>query len=165
MTELPENQHPEKIPAMQKAEYDDLVRRGTVARIAFSGTEYPYIAPFLYVFDERNMYFLSTRYGRKMHLFAQNLAVSVEIEEVSPEMSAYRFVTMQGKLAEVTDPGKMREIRRMFAVRIIRKELAATSLAALGHHPSDDPRKLVEEDRSMVWKLTAVRNIVALKEP
>ena len=32
------------------------------------------------------------------------------------------------------------------------------------NRPSDDPGKLVEEDRTMVWKLTAVRDIVALKE-
>ncbi|HJK12673.1 MAG TPA: pyridoxamine 5'-phosphate oxidase family protein, partial [Methanocorpusculum sp.] len=80
---------PEKIPAMQKDEYDALIRRGILARIAFSGTEHPYIAPFMYVFDEHNLYFLSTRYGRKMDLFAKNPAVSVEIEEVAPDMSAY----------------------------------------------------------------------------
>ena len=118
----------------------------------------------MYVFDEHNLYFLSTRYGRKMDLFAKNPSVSVEIEEVTPDMSAYRFVTLQGKLAEVTDAEKMREIRSMFAERIAGKTVSANSLAALGYRPSDDPGKLVEEDRTMVWKLTAVRDIVALKE-
>lgn len=155
---------PEKIPAMRKDEYDALIRRGILARIAFSGTEHPYIAPFMYVFDEHNLYFLSTRYGRKMDLFAKNPAVSVEIEEVAPDMSAYRFVTLQGNLAEVTDTEKMREIRSMFAERIARKTVSANSLAALGYRPSDDPGKLVAEDRTMVWKLTTVRDIVALKE-
>ena len=149
---------------MQKDEYDALIRRGILARIAFSGTEHPYIAPFMYVFDEHNLYFLSTRYGRKMDLFAKNPSVSVEIEEVTPDMSAYRFVTLQGKLAEVTDAEKMREIRSMFAERIAGKTVSANSLAALGYRPSDDPGKLVEEDRTMVWKLTTVRDIVALKE-
>ena len=128
------------------------------------GADHPYIAPFMYVFDEHNLYFLSTRYGRKMDLFAKNPSVSVEIEEVTPDMSAYRFVTLQGKLAEVTDAEKMREIRSMFAERIAGKTVSANSLAALGYRPSDDPGKLVEEDRTMVWKLTAVRDIVALKE-
>ena len=81
---------PEKIPAMSKNEYDDLVRNGTVARIAFSGAKYPYIAPFMYVFDGRNMYFLSTRYGRKMSLFAENPAVSVEVEEIASDISVTR---------------------------------------------------------------------------
>lgn len=164
MSDMTKSSSPKKIPAMPKAEYDALIRRGLLARIAFSGTDYPYIAPFMYVFDERNLYFLFTRYGRKMRLFAENPSVSVEIEEVAPDMSAYRFVTMQGKLAEVTDPGKVREIRRMFAERVVRGEISANGLAALGHHPSEDPMKVVEENRSMVWKLTGVRDIVALKE-
>ena len=44
------------------------------------------------------------------------------------------------------------------------KTVSANSLAALGYRPSDDPGKLVAEDRTMVWKLTTVRDIVALKE-
>lgn len=56
---------PLKIPKMQKSEYDSLIRENVVSRIAFLGKEYPYIAPFLYVFDEKNLYFLSTRYGKK----------------------------------------------------------------------------------------------------
>ena len=106
---------PVKIPAMQKDEYDAMIRRGILARIAFSGADHPYI-------------------------------------------------TLQGKLAEVTDAEKMREIRSMFAERIAGKTVSANSLAALGYRPSDDPGKLVEEDRTMVWKLIAVRDIVALKE-
>jgi hypothetical protein len=41
-----------------------------------------------------------------MELFTQNPAVSVEIEHVAPDMSAYKFVTLQGKLSEVTDGNK-----------------------------------------------------------
>lgn len=155
---------PEKIPAMQKSEYDDLVRSGTVARIAFSGSAYPYIAPFMYVFDEKNMYFLSTRYGRKMRLFAENPVVCVEVEEIAPDMSSYRFVTMQGNLVEVTESAKKREIRKLFADRILQKKISPKSLAALGHNPSDDPMRIAEDDRTMVWKLTGVRDIVALKD-
>ncbi len=155
---------PEKIPAMSKNEYDDLVRNGTVARIAFSGAKYPYIAPFMYVFDGRNMYFLSTRYGRKMSLFAENPAVSVEVEEIASDMSSYRFVTMQGNLAEVADPAKKQEIRKLFADRVVQKKVSPKSLAALGHNPSDNPLMIAEEDRTMVWKLTGVRDIVALKD-
>ena len=40
-----------KIPRMDKAEYDRLIEKGYVCRIAFQGEKYPYIAPFLYVFD------------------------------------------------------------------------------------------------------------------
>ena len=40
-----------KIPHMEKEEYDTLIRENYVSRIAFKGDAYPYVAPFLYVFD------------------------------------------------------------------------------------------------------------------
>jgi len=39
-----------KIPRMDKEEYDTLIGKGYICRIAFQGEKYPYIAPFLYVF-------------------------------------------------------------------------------------------------------------------
>ena len=60
---------PLKIPGMTKPEYDALIERQYVSRIAFAGTGQPYIAPFMYVFDKKYLYFLSTKYGRKMEYF------------------------------------------------------------------------------------------------
>lgn len=154
---------PLKIPKMQKSEYDSLIRENVVSRIAFTGKDYPYIAPFLYVFDEKNIYFLSTRYGKKMELFTQNPAVSVEIEHVAPDMSAYKFVTLQGKLSEVTDEETKRAIKTRFVSLIADKKISVNSLYALGHSPSESPENIVGEERTMVWKLVNVHNIVALK--
>jgi hypothetical protein len=36
-------------------------------------------------------------------------------------------------------------------------------LTALGHSPNDSPDVIVREERSMVWKLIGVKDIVALK--
>ncbi|MDG3548098.1 pyridoxamine 5'-phosphate oxidase family protein [Methanobacterium formicicum] len=60
-----------KIPAMEKEEYDRFIAEEYVSRIAFKG-DYPYIAPFLYVFNGKNIYFLSTQYGKKVELFRSN---------------------------------------------------------------------------------------------
>ena len=49
-----------KIPRMEKEEYDRLIKENYVSRIAFKGDSYPYVAPFLYVFDGHNLFFLST---------------------------------------------------------------------------------------------------------
>lgn len=68
-----------KMPKMEKKEYDRLIREQYIARIAFKGKKYPYIAPFLYVFDEKYLYFLSTRYGKKIEYFRQDPYVTVEI--------------------------------------------------------------------------------------
>jgi hypothetical protein len=41
--------------------------------------------------------------------------------------------------------------------------LSPRVLTALGHRPDDRPDVLVNEERSLVWKLAGVKDIVALK--
>ena len=154
---------PVKIPRMRKDEYDSLIERQCVSRIAFGAAEHPYIAPFMYVFDGKYLYFLSTKYGRKIDYFKSNPKVSVEIEEYAPDLSAFTFVSLQGFLEEVSDPLKKKKVREQF-VRMIRdRNLSLNVLSALGHMPNDSPESIVREERSMVWKLVGVKDIVALK--
>jgi len=63
---------PVNIPKMPKADYDSLIERQHVSRIAFGAGEHPSIAPFMYVFDGKYLYFLSTKYGRKIEYFKHN---------------------------------------------------------------------------------------------
>lgn len=77
------------MPRMGKAEYDRLVEEQYVCRIAFKGGTHPYIAPFLYVFDGKFIYFLSTKYGRKIEYFRDNPNVCVEIERYTPDLSSF----------------------------------------------------------------------------
>ena len=58
-----------KMPRMKKHEYDRLIESEHICWIAFKGEDHPHIAPFLYVFDGRFMYFLSTKYGKKNRYF------------------------------------------------------------------------------------------------
>ncbi|MFA5397468.1 MAG: pyridoxamine 5'-phosphate oxidase family protein [Methanomicrobiales archaeon] len=152
-----------KIPQMSKEEYGDLIREGYVSRIAFQGEKYPYIAPFIYVFDGKFLYFLSTKYGRKNELFKRSPYVSVEIERYSPDMSCYTFVTMQGRLVQEEDAIAKKKVRNMFLDLIHEHRLSLNILAALGHDPSDPVESILEEERSNIWKLTGVADIVALK--
>jgi uncharacterized protein len=151
-----------KIPFMSKKEYDDFIKDQYVSRIAFKG-EYPYIAPFLYVFDGKFIYFLSTKYGKKVQLFQNNPQVAVEIEEYSEDMSTYRFVTLQGQLNEVDHQEEKQKVREMFVKLIKEKNLSTKIMAALGHSPEDPLESLITEERSFVWKLVDVQEIVALK--
>lgn len=48
-----------RIPKMKKVEHDFLIKNGVVSRIASLGSEYPYIAPFLYHSDGHHL--LQTR--------------------------------------------------------------------------------------------------------
>lgn len=152
-----------KIPKMKKEEYDALITDGYVARIAFQGNKYPYIAPFLYVFDGTFLYFLSTKYGRKNELFKKSPYVSVEIEKYTEDLSCYTFVTMQGYLVQEEDSIQKKVVRKMFVDMIEERALSPNILAALGHKPGEPIEAIASEERSNIWKLTGVVDIVALK--
>ena len=154
---------PLKIPGMSKPEYDALIGRQYISRIAFAGNEHPYIAPFMYVFDKNYLYFLSTKYGRKMEYFAANPQVSVEIEEYMPDLSSFTFVSLQGKLEEVKDPALKKDVREQFVAMMARHRLSPRVLSALGYSPDDPPEVIISGERSAVWKLVGVKDIVALK--
>jgi hypothetical protein len=153
----------EKIPSMEKREYDRLIEEEHVCRIAFKGDKYPYVAPFVYVFDGRFMYFLSTKYGKKIEFFRKDPHVSVEVERYAPDLSSYRFVTLRGRLDEVRDPEEKRRVRVGFVDLIRNKNLSRNVLLALGHSPDDPLDSIVEEERSLIWKLVDVEKIVGLK--
>ncbi|KQC16339.1 MAG: pyridoxamine 5'-phosphate oxidase family protein [Methanothrix sp.] len=153
-----------KIPKMNKREYDRLIEEEHVCRIAFKGDRYPYIVPFVYVFDGRFMYFLSTKYGKKIDQFRRDPHVSVEVERYAPDLSSYRFVTLRGRLVEASDSEERGAVRRRFVALIENKNLSRNVLSALGHSPSDPLDSIVEEERSLVWKLVEVEKIVGLKD-
>lgn len=151
-----------KIPLMSKEEYDELIRERYVSRIAFKG-EYPYIAPFLYVFNGKYIYFLSTKYGKKIKMFRQNPHVAVEIEKYSDDLSEYKFVTLRGRIEEVKDNKEKKEIKELFVNMIKENNLSTNVLAAVGHSPTDPLESLIEEERSFVWKLNNVKDIIGIK--
>jgi len=152
-----------KIPRMDKIEYDHLIEEGYICRIAFQGEKYPYIAPFMYVFDGKFLYFLSTKYGKKMEYFRKSPYAAVEIEKYTSDLSEYTFVSMQGYLEEVKDAIEKKLIRQEFVDLIQKRNLSLNILAALGHSPQDPPESIATENRSLVWKLVGVKDMVALK--
>ena len=152
-----------KIPRMEKKDYDKLIEEGYVCRIAFQGEKYPYIAPFLYVFDGKFLYFLSTKYGKKIEYFRKSPYVAVEIEKYTKDLSSYTFVSLQGYLDEVTDSIEKKIVRQEFVNLIKEKKLSSKILAALGHSPQDPPEAIALEERSLVWKLIGVKDLVALR--
>jgi nitroimidazol reductase NimA-like FMN-containing flavoprotein (pyridoxamine 5'-phosphate oxidase superfamily) len=152
-----------KMPKMEKKEYDQLIMEQYIARITFSGEKYPYIAPFLYVFDGDFLYFLSTKYGKKMKHFRQNPYVTVEIETYNSDMSNYAFVSLSGHLVEVTDEMAKKEIREHFIRLIKEKNLSENIMVALGHSSQDSTEVINSEERNFIWKLIDVKKITGLK--
>jgi nitroimidazol reductase NimA-like FMN-containing flavoprotein (pyridoxamine 5'-phosphate oxidase superfamily) len=152
-----------KMPNMGKKEYDQLIKEQYIARIAFNAEKYPYIAPFLYVFDGNFLYFLSTRYGKKIDYFRENPYVTVEIERYDPDLSNYSFVSLSGHLVEVSDEVRKREVRDNFVHLIREKDLSENIMIALGHSSQDPTEVLIREERNIIWKLIDVRKITGLK--
>jgi nitroimidazol reductase NimA-like FMN-containing flavoprotein (pyridoxamine 5'-phosphate oxidase superfamily) len=145
-----------KMPKMKKSEYDRLISQEFICRIAFNGAKYPYVAPFLYVFDGKFMYFLSTKYGKKVEHFQQNPLVTVEVERYSKDLSHFSFVAIQGRMTEVLEIETQQAVRNMFIKLIKDKALSPNVLSALGHSPDEPLDALLNEERSNVWKLVGV---------
>ncbi len=152
-----------KIPNMEKHEYDNLIRENYICRIAFRGDSFPYIAPFLYSFDGNFLYFLPTRYGRKIDYFHKDPHVSVEIEYYSKNFSSYKFISLQGVLEEISDADEKKKVKSDFVDLIKKRKLSSNVLAALGYATNDPLELIIQEDRNMVWRLTGVKEVVALK--
>lgn len=144
------------MPSMKKREYDRLIEEEYVCRIAFKGESHPYIAPFLYVFDGKYMYFLSTKYGRKVSHFKQNPFVTVEVEKYNRDLSNFAFVAIPGRLEEVPDQEIRFFVRQKFVDLIKEKNLSPNVMSALGHSPDEPIEALLSEERSNVWKLVGV---------
>jgi len=142
---------------MEKSEYDILINEGYICRIAFNGDKHPYIAPFLYVFDGKFMYFLSSKYGRKVDHFRKNPNVTIEVERYSPDLSNFAFVAVPGRLAEIEDPKAQGIIRQMFIEMIRGRGLSSHALSALGHSPDEPLDALLSDERNSVWKLIGVK--------
>ncbi|MGF7119463.1 pyridoxamine 5'-phosphate oxidase family protein [Methanobacterium oryzae] len=155
-----------KIPKMNKEEYDKLIIENHVSRIASKGDDFPYIAPFMYVFEQNEefLYFLSTNYGMKIKIFKQNPNVAVEIEKYNNDMSSYKFITLQGRIIEVKDLKEQNKVKKQF-VDMIQDKLSPKALAALGYSPDKSPESILEGENTLLWKLVDVENIVALKNP
>jgi len=120
-----------KLPKMKRDEVKKLLRDQFLCRIAFKGAEYPYIAPFQYVYREGRLYFHFTDYGRKMKLLENDNRVCVEIEEFHPDLREYNFVSLRGALTVVDDPQERAAAIRQMA-EDGRTKLSPNFLAAHG---------------------------------
>ncbi len=129
------------------------------------GRNAPLYCPISIVYDGMFMYFLSTKYGKKVQHFKQNSFVTVEVENYSPDLSHFAFVTIPGQLMEEDNSETRMAVREMFVELIKTKRLSLNVLSALGHSPDEPIESLLTEGRSVVWKLVGVKfkDIMGLK--
>lgn len=153
-----------KLPKMQKNEIEELIRSQTLCRIAFKGDEYPYLAPFQYVFMNRRIYFHFTNYGRKMKLLERDKQVCVEIEKYLPDLSEYSFVSLTGKLKIVTDPRERSEVIKKMS-KDGEQKLSKNFLAVHGLEKEGGWSSLNPDKPFVIVKLEEIAEEIGLKSP
>lgn len=153
-----------KLPRMTKQEIEKLIQEQMVCRIAFKGDEYPYMAPFQYVFMNGSIYFHFADYGRKMRLLEKDKRVCVEIEKYKPDLSEYKFVLLRGFLKVVTDSHeRVKVVKRMAEVG--KQRLSPNFLAAHGFKREEGWSSFSEEKPLIMVKLENVAQEIGLKSP
>ncbi len=153
-----------KLPRMKDEEIRKLVRGQMLCRIAFKGDDYPYMAPFQYVYMKRCLYFHFTHYGRKMKLLDRDERVCVEIERYKADLSEYSFVVITGRLAPVTDPAERSEAIRRMAEQG-RRRLSTNFLVAHGFGRDEDWSSFTPDKPLFIVKLGEVVEEMGLKSP
>ena len=155
---------PVKLPVMTNDEIEALIEDQIICRIAFRGEEYPYIAPFRYITMNKHLYFHFTDYGKKMKLLREDNKVCVTVETFKPDLSSYMFLSMRGKLSEVTNPEERKDAVRLFA-QTGKEKLSKNFLAAHGFDPEDSWDEFAPEKDLVIIKLTDIVERVGLRSP
>ena len=149
---------------MEKREIEKLIREQMLCRIAFKGDEYPYMAPFQYVFMDGSLYFHFTDYGRKMRLLERDSRVCVEIERYRTDLSEYSFVVLRGKLKVVTDPEERAKVIKRMA-EDGKQKLSKNFLAAHGFKKEEGWSSFTPEKPIVVVKIEEKAEEIGLKSP
>jgi len=149
---------------MEKREIEELIEEQRLCRIAFKGSDFPYIAPFQYVRLNGNLYFHFTNYGKKMRLLDNDKQVCVEIEKYLPDLSEYQFVTLQGKLKIVTESREREQAIRMMA-RTGEEEFSSNFLAVHGFSREDGWMSLSPEKPLVIVKLDEITRELGIRSP
>ncbi|MFB0501192.1 MAG: pyridoxamine 5'-phosphate oxidase family protein [Candidatus Bathyarchaeia archaeon] len=153
-----------RLPKMEKHEIEKLIREQMLCRIAFKGDDYPYMAPFQYVFMDGSLYFHFTDYGRKMRLLEKYNQVCVEIEKYRPDLSEYSFVVLRGTLKVVTDPRQRAKVIERMAEEG-KQKLSKNFLAAHGFKKEEGWSSFTPEKPIVIVKLEKIAEEIGLKSP
>ena len=153
-----------KLPKMKKKEITDLINSQNLCRIAFKGTDYPYMAPFQYTYFNDTLYFHFTDYGRKMKLLEKDNRVCVEIESYAPDLSQYNFVVLRGRLKVVKD-AKERANAISNLAEEGKKRISTNFLAAHGLKPEKGWSSFIPETPLVIIKLEEIVDTIGLKSP
>ena len=153
-----------KLPAMTRKEIDQLIKEQILCRIAFSGENSPYIAPFQYAIADEQLYFHFTDYGTKMERLKEGFPVCVEIEKYTSDLSEYAFVTLTGTLKLVKEEAERQKAIQKMAETGDAK-LSTNFLCAHGFESESGWSSFNAEQHILIVRLEKVTSIKGLKSP
>jgi nitroimidazol reductase NimA-like FMN-containing flavoprotein (pyridoxamine 5'-phosphate oxidase superfamily) len=149
---------------MNQDELREVLRTQVLCRIAFNDVNYPYIAPFQYVFLNDVLYFQFTNYGRKMRLLKRDNRVCVEVESYTADLSQYNFIVIRGRLIEVTDSIERNNIINHIA-QTGTARFSPQFLAAHGLHVEQTWTSYTADKPLLIFKLEQIAEMFGLKSP
>jgi nitroimidazol reductase NimA-like FMN-containing flavoprotein (pyridoxamine 5'-phosphate oxidase superfamily) len=153
-----------KLPRMNEDELREVLRSQVLCRIAFHDDNYPYIAPFQYMYLDNILYFQFTNYGRKMQLLKRDNRVCVEIESYTADLSQYSFLILRGKLIEVTDSTERKKVIEHIA-ETGRTRFSPQFLAAHGLRTEDTWTAYTSDKPLLILKLEEIAEMFGLRSP
>lgn len=146
---------------MSKKEIDEVIKNQKLCRIAFIDGEYPYIAPFQYLYHNDQFYFHFTDYGKKKEILKNNDNVCVSVEQLEPDLTSYHFISLQGKLSRVKDEEEKNLVIRKL-VKEAKENFSEDFLAAHGFEKEKGWEGFQMEDQ-LIYKLQEIHNVIGLQ--
>jgi len=150
-----------KLPKMDEEEIKSSIEKKNLCRIAFIDDDYPYISPFQYVLYNNSLYFHFTDYGKKKEILSKNTNVCVSIEDFSPDLSKYHFISIQGSLKLVEKASEKVEVMKRM-VNNAKKIFSTKFLTAHGFEKDSGWDSFQTEDL-LIYKLEEVGTRIGLK--
>jgi nitroimidazol reductase NimA-like FMN-containing flavoprotein (pyridoxamine 5'-phosphate oxidase superfamily) len=152
-----------KLPKMNENEIKQALEDANICRIAFMDDVYPYISPFQYAYLNDTLYFHFTDYGKKKEILKKNKNVCVSIEHLEEDLSAFYFISMQGKLVQVDNEQEKSQVLKQM-VKNARKIYSQNFLSAHGFEKGNEWDILAKENQ-ILYKFIQMREPIGLKSP
>jgi len=153
-----------KLPEMTQKEIKHVYKKNSICRIAFIDGEFPYIAPFQYVYANNTFYFHFTDYGKKKKILERNNKVCVAIEDLERDLSEFFFITIQAELKEVSNQEERSNIINMM-VSEGKEKFSTNFLSAHGFEKNKEWDILKNQKDIKIFKLINFKKEIGLKSP
>ena len=150
-----------KLPEMSKEEIEQVIKNQKICRIGFIDDDYPYIAPFQYLYVDSTLYFHFTDYGKKKEILMKNKNVCVSVEQLETNLKSYSFISIQGELQSVKNEQERTKVIKNL-IEEAKKSFSEDFLAAHGFE-KENGWDGFELKNQLIYKLTNIHNTVGLK--